>query len=87
MTKIFRHQRLLIILSIFLGLLSAATSAQKYEISTADKNIGSLVEVGKYIVEARRNGNNWYLAAINDWTPQTLLNLCMLLFPRLNSCD
>jgi alpha-glucosidase len=26
--------------------------------------------LGKYIVEARRNGDNWYLAAINDWTPQ-----------------
>jgi len=26
-------------------------------------------KLGKYIVEARRNGDNWYLAAINDWTP------------------
>jgi alpha-glucosidase len=26
-------------------------------------------KLGKYILEARRNGENWYLAAINDWTP------------------
>jgi alpha-glucosidase len=25
--------------------------------------------LGKYIVEARRNGDNWYLSAMNDWTP------------------
>jgi alpha-glucosidase len=49
MTEIFRHQRLLVILSIFLGLLSAVTKAQKYEISSADKNIGILVEVDNSI--------------------------------------
>jgi alpha-glucosidase len=27
-------------------------------------------KLGKYIVEARRNGDNWYLAAMNDWTPE-----------------
>ena len=27
-------------------------------------------KVGKYVLEARRNGNDWYLAAMNDWTPQ-----------------
>jgi len=26
-------------------------------------------KLGKYIVEARRSGDNWYVAAINDWTP------------------
>jgi alpha-glucosidase len=26
--------------------------------------------LGKYIVEARRNGDNWYVASMNDWTPQ-----------------
>lgn len=25
--------------------------------------------VGKYIIEARRNGDDWYVAAMNDWTP------------------
>ena len=25
---------------------------------------------GNYILEARRNGNDWYLAAMNDWTPR-----------------
>jgi alpha-glucosidase len=25
--------------------------------------------LGKYIVEARRNGDTWYLSAMNDWTP------------------
>ena len=28
-------------------------------------------KLGSYIVEARRNGDNWYLAGINDWTPVT----------------
>lgn len=27
-------------------------------------------KVGKYVLEARRNGDDWYLAAMNDWTPQ-----------------
>lgn len=27
-------------------------------------------KLGKYVLEARRNGNDWYLAAMNDWTPQ-----------------
>jgi len=26
--------------------------------------------LGKYVVEARRNGDEWYLAAMNDWTSQ-----------------
>jgi alpha-glucosidase len=26
--------------------------------------------LGNYIVEVRRNGDDWYLAAMNDWTPQ-----------------
>jgi len=26
--------------------------------------------LGKYVVEARRNSNEWYLAAMNDWTSQ-----------------
>jgi alpha-glucosidase len=35
-----------------------------------DETIILKAQLGKYIVEARRNGDNWYLAAINDWTPQ-----------------
>jgi alpha-glucosidase len=29
-------------------------------------------EVGKYVVEARRNGKNWYFAAITDSTSREL---------------
>ena len=32
-----------------------------------DETIIIDAQFGKYIVEARRNGNEWYLAAINDW--------------------
>jgi alpha-glucosidase len=35
-----------------------------------DETVILNASLGKYIVEARRNGDNWYLAAINDWTPQ-----------------
>ncbi len=35
-----------------------------------DETIILDAQLGKYIVEARRNGDNWYLAAMNDWTPQ-----------------
>jgi alpha-glucosidase len=35
-----------------------------------DETIILKAKLGSYIVEARRNGHNWYLAAINDWTPQ-----------------
>jgi alpha-glucosidase len=35
-----------------------------------DETIIIEAKLGKYIVEARRNGNNWYLAAMNDWTPR-----------------
>ena len=31
-----------------------------------DETRGLDGEVGKYVVEARRNGKNWYLAAISD---------------------
>ena len=31
-----------------------------------DETRGLAGEVGKYVVEARRNGKNWYLAAISD---------------------
>lgn len=27
-------------------------------------------QLGKYISEVRRNGENWYIAAMNDWTPK-----------------
>lgn len=38
--------------------------------TTWDETIIIKAEFGKYIVEARRNGNDWYIAALNDWTPQ-----------------
>ena len=28
--------------------------------------------VGDFLVVARRSGNDWYLAAMTDWTPRTL---------------
>lgn len=35
-----------------------------------DETIILEAKLGKFVVEARRNGSDWYLAAINDWTPQ-----------------
>lgn len=35
-----------------------------------DETIILNAQLGRYIVEARRNGHNWYLAAMNDWTPR-----------------
>jgi alpha-glucosidase len=34
-----------------------------------DETIILEAQLGKYIVEARRSGKEWYLAAINNWTP------------------
>jgi alpha-glucosidase len=34
-----------------------------------DETIILEAQLGKYIVEARRSGKDWYLAAINNWTP------------------
>ena len=34
-----------------------------------DETIIIEAKLGKYIVEARRSGDNWYVAAMNDWTP------------------
>jgi alpha-glucosidase len=33
-----------------------------------DETVILNASLGEYIVEARRNGDNWYLAAMNDWT-------------------
>jgi alpha-glucosidase len=35
-----------------------------------DETIILKARLGKYILEARRKGQEWYLAAINDWTPK-----------------
>lgn len=35
-----------------------------------DETIIIDAQLGKYVLEARRNGDNWYLAAMNDWTPR-----------------
>jgi alpha-glucosidase len=37
-----------------------------------DETRGLAGEVGQYVVEARRNGKNWYLAAITDRTAREL---------------
>jgi alpha-glucosidase len=37
-----------------------------------DETRGLAGEVGKYVVEARRNGKNWYMAAITDRTAREL---------------
>ena len=29
-------------------------------------------KIGKYIVTARRKGNDWYVGAMTDWTPRDL---------------
>ena len=34
-----------------------------------DETIILKAKLGKYVVEARRDGDDWYLAAMNDWTP------------------
>jgi len=34
-----------------------------------DETIILEAQLGKYIVEVRRSGKDWYLAAINNWTP------------------
>ena len=38
----------------------------------SDETRGLAGEVGKYVVEVRRNGKNWYLAAITDRTAREL---------------
>jgi alpha-glucosidase len=38
-----------------------------------DETIIIKADFGKYILEARRNGDTWYLAAMNDWTPKEFL--------------
>lgn len=35
-----------------------------------DETIILDAQLGKYILEARRNGDNWYLASMNDWSPK-----------------
>jgi alpha-glucosidase len=38
--------------------------------TTWDETIILKAQFGEYIVEARRKGDDWYVAAINNWTPQ-----------------
>jgi alpha-glucosidase len=37
--------------------------------SVWDETIILEAQLGRYIVEARRSGKDWYLAAINSWSP------------------
>ena len=38
--------------------------------TTWDETVVLKARVSDYIVIARRNGENWYLAAMTDWTPR-----------------
>ena len=37
-----------------------------------DETVIPDAEVGKYIVTARRKGNNWFVAGMGDWTPRDI---------------
>jgi alpha-glucosidase len=37
-----------------------------------DKTIVPDAKVAEYVVVARKNGDNWYVGAMTDWTPRTL---------------
>lgn len=39
---------------------------------TWDETVGIKAEIGDYLLMARRNGDTWYVAAMNDWTPRDL---------------
>lgn len=46
---------------------------------TWDETIGINAEIGDYLIMARRHGDKWYIAAMNDWTPRDFdLNLDFL---------
>lgn len=38
--------------------------------TTFDETIPLFGEMGEYVAEARRKGNTWYVAAMNNWTPR-----------------
>ena len=40
--------------------------------TTFDETVPLLGEMGEYVAIARRKGNTWYVAAMNNWTPRTL---------------
>lgn len=39
---------------------------------TWDETVGIEAQIGDYLVMARRKGDKWYVAAMNDWTPRDL---------------
>lgn len=39
---------------------------------TWDETVGIQAEIGDYLLMARRKGDTWYVAAMNDWTPRDL---------------
>lgn len=39
---------------------------------TWDETVGIQAEIGDYLLMARRHGDKWYIAAMNDWTPRDL---------------
>jgi alpha-glucosidase len=41
--------------------------------TTWDETIILKAKFGEYIAEARRKGDDWYVAAINNWTPQEFI--------------
>ncbi|MCQ2111315.1 MAG: glycoside hydrolase family 97 protein [Bacteroidaceae bacterium] len=44
--------------------------------TTFDETIPLLGQMGEYVAIARRKGNVWYVAAMNNWTPRTLTIDC-----------
>lgn len=40
--------------------------------TTFDETVPLLGEMGEYVAVARRKGNTWYVAAMNDWTPRDM---------------
>jgi alpha-glucosidase len=40
--------------------------------TTWDETIGVAGRIGESVVVARRNGGDWWLGAMTDWTPRTL---------------
>jgi alpha-glucosidase len=37
-----------------------------------DETVPMDCQIGDYVTVARRNGDDWYLASVTDWTPRTI---------------
>lgn len=50
-----------------------------------DETIPLCGEMGEYVAIARRKGNTWYVAAMNNWSPRTLtIDLSKFLTSEMN---